>query len=520
MSSAISAAARGTSNPLGPGRSGGATRGHLALAPTPPPTPSQPQLAPSQPHLASVPNGASSSVVPPSGGVAGAFQRVAAAPAPALRIETPGEDWYVGVGGVPIGPVRLSVIREKVEQGAVDGESLVWREGFEEWQPLRNVPGLRAILDEPRRTTSPTPPPDGGNKISSSSLPRVSATTNGQHAAVAAFGAGSPAATPAPAPSHASATVGAAASAFPHTPDKTAEPAGGALGSLVSTGGVALGPAASAASDLPLPPPPQVSSGQADPAIASAAAGLASKPVSIAPPRPASLPPPSQTGDRRKGMHPFAYAMIAMAAVFGGVAAWVLLIKAPPEPVVVVKTVTADPGLNAAPPPPPSAQPDAAPTPSASADPKAPTGPIAAGGPRPSAAPSTKPGDAPPVNADSFGNGPSGPVSGPGTTDNGGGNGKLSEGEIQGVVSRNQSRVRKQCWQPALDASSANGPKSASVKTSITIGPGGNVTSASASGADNFPGLASCVGGAVRQWTFPKSDGPTTVNIPFSFNAQ
>src|SRR5690606_874353 len=74
--------------------------------------------------------------------------------------------------GVPLGPVRLSVIREKVDQGAVDGESLVWREGFDEWQPLRNVPGLRAILDERRATAPPDMP-----RVTSSSLPRVSAPT-------------------------------------------------------------------------------------------------------------------------------------------------------------------------------------------------------------------------------------------------------------------------------------------------------------------------------------------------------
>lgn len=434
--------------------------------------------------------------------MAAAFQRVAAA-APSLRVETPGEDWYVGVGGVPIGPVRLSVIREKVEQGAVDGESLVWREGFEEWQPLRNVPGLRAILDEPRRSASHTPPPDGPHKTaSSSSLPRVSATNVPSSSSFGAVGVG----VPAPTASH-----------------------GGALGPALalgnaSTGGVALGSAASVPTASPelapaplAPSPPPAALGLLVPTAAGAA--VASKPTSIAPP-PASIAPPSRS-DRRKGMHPFAYAMIAMAAVFGGVAAWVLFIKPAPPPVVVVKTVTVEPGLNSAPPPPPSSIGEPAPSASVAVDPKTGQPNPGIGGPRPPVSvASAQPGDAPLPNAGSFDNGVSGPSNGPSTPENGGGNGKLSEGEIQGVVSRNQSRVRRACWQPALDASSGAGAKSARVSTTITISPTGSVSSVNASGAENFPGLASCVGGAIRGWTFPKSDGSTTVNVPFSFNAQ
>jgi len=506
MSSAISAAARGTSNPVGPARSGFLSRGHLALAMSPDPTP-----APS--HLAPVPAAHSPSVAPPAGGVAGAFQRVAAAGATSgIRLETPGEDWYVGVGGVPIGPVRLSVVRVTVEQGAVDGESLVWREGFEEWLPLRNVPGLRAILDDPRRSANPTPPPEGPRaSISSSSLPRVSSTIGHSTASHAPLGSN----VPTPAPSHARVPTSAS------SPEITGSGAL-ALGN-VPTGGVSLGPAASATSAPVALPLSDASANLPLPAAFSAAPSLSSKPVSIAPPPPpASVAPPSRE-DRRKGMHPFAYAMIAMAAVFGGVAAWVLFIKQSPPPVVVVKTVTADPGLNSAPPPPPStiAGEPAAPSASVAVDPRTGVPGPAAGGPKPTATASAKPGDAPPPNAESFGSGMSGPSSGPNSNAPGSAQGKLSEGEIQSVVSRNQPRVRRQCWQPALDARAANGPKSARVSTTINISASGSVSSVSASGSESgFPGLASCVGGSIKGWVFPASEGPSTVAVPFSFNAQ
>ena len=100
------------------------------------------------------------------------------------------------------------------------------------------------------------------------------------------------------------------------------------------------------------------------------------------------------------------------------------------------------------------------------------------------------------------------------------GGGQLSQGEISGVVAANQGRIRRRCWQPALDGQSANGPKSARVKVAITINASGNVDSASASGADSFPGLASCIGGMVRGWKFPPSGGSTPVKVPFVFSSQ
>ncbi|WP_437280677.1 GYF domain-containing protein [Sorangium sp. So ce375] len=92
----------------------------------------------------------------PPAGAAGAFTRAMSndrplGKAPAVHA-TSSEDWYVGVGGVPLGPVRLSVIRDKALAGAVDGESLVWREGFDEWLPLKNFPELLEIVTQAQST--------------------------------------------------------------------------------------------------------------------------------------------------------------------------------------------------------------------------------------------------------------------------------------------------------------------------------------------------------------------------------
>jgi hypothetical protein len=49
----------------------------------------------------------------------------------------------------------------------------------------------------------------------------------------------------------------------------------------------------------------------------------------------------------------------------------------------------------------------------------------------------------------------------------------------------------------------------------IVVGPGGQVTSATATGNDGVVGH--CIEGEVRRWTFP---GSGTVNIPFHFLRQ
>lgn len=73
------------------------------------------------------------------------------------------EEWFVGINGVPVGPIRLSELRSKAASGAVNAESLVWRDGFEEWKALSTFPELLAIVEESRSSAhaivSPFKPP-------------------------------------------------------------------------------------------------------------------------------------------------------------------------------------------------------------------------------------------------------------------------------------------------------------------------------------------------------------------------
>ncbi len=271
---------------------------------------------------------------------------------------------------------------------------------------------------------------------------------------------------------------------------------------------------------------------------ARAASEMASRPaapvIDSPAPAPFGAPPPSEAplsiaglgGSRRRGgMHPVIYAFIAMAGAFGIVAAYLIFAR-PPQPVIVYQTM---PGSPSGTPVPGTAGADTATAPASppevgSAEPSSgqprPTGGGSSGtggGPKP-----TGSGTSAPLDTSGFGNQvvpppvatPTNPTSDPSL-------GQLSAGEIQGVVSSNQARVRKRCWQPALDSAGANASPNARVQGRIVIGPSGSVDSATASGAEkDFPGLSSCIAGQMKGWKFPPSGGSTPVNVPFVFAGQ
>jgi hypothetical protein len=59
-----------------------------------------------------------------------------------------GDEWYVGINDTPVGPIPLSDLRSRAAQGQVTIESLVWRDGFEDWKPVRSFPELLAVIEE------------------------------------------------------------------------------------------------------------------------------------------------------------------------------------------------------------------------------------------------------------------------------------------------------------------------------------------------------------------------------------
>jgi predicted Zn finger-like uncharacterized protein len=89
-------------------------------------------------------------VIAGSGALAGVFsEMVRQEDTSALdSISASADEWYVGINGVPVGPIRLSELRSKAAAGAVTPDSLVWRDGFEEWMALKTFPELVAIIEE------------------------------------------------------------------------------------------------------------------------------------------------------------------------------------------------------------------------------------------------------------------------------------------------------------------------------------------------------------------------------------
>ncbi|MBK8252431.1 MAG: zinc-ribbon domain-containing protein [Polyangiaceae bacterium] len=639
--------------------------------------------------------GAAAPAARPAGGVAGSFQKsVTGAAAAALAPQTPppagtaghvphGEDWYVGVGGVPLGPVRLAVIREKAQAGVVHPNSLVWREGFDEWQPLKNFPELLTIVEEaqagrhvPPRPPSAIPPPPtaarpapgvparpGGITAPAPGL-RPPGAPAGYQPKVTAIGVGIPAAkvplassatqtgplsgspatmpapvpppaapagmrpsptgvprtsslpTPAPKPAHevtrpsaptpapaaakpdlsstlaspeaaprasapapAAARVSAPAISSPAVsgsrpaglpPDPfadvalppgraaTPEPApSGDLFGLAAAPAPAPTPAPAPAPVVPVPPAADVAPASRTAAAAAPAAAVAAAPAldvmrdpfaapaapvesasaaaaaalvgraSVVPSSTQRLSEPPAIEEKltlpvRQGLHPLAYAFIAMAAAFGAVGAFLLLSPKPQQPIVIVQQAPGGSGTAATPSGTPT---ETAPTPTSTADVAAsgdPTsGPKTGGGPWPKASTTASSGPTSTVDPSGFNQQVPGPAATPTGTTADSNLGQLSAGEIQGVVASNQARIRKRCWQPALDSAGPNASGNARVKGHIVIGPSGAVQSASASGAEkDYPGLSSCIAGQMQGWKFPPSGGTTPVDVPFVFAGQ
>jgi predicted Zn finger-like uncharacterized protein len=500
----------------------------LPTSPRPSPT-SAAALRPAGSPL-SAPSHAPESPAPPA--MEAALRRsVAVEPTPlAHPTSAPTENWYVGVSGVPLGPIRLAVIREKAASGAVTSESLVWREGLDEWLPLRHFPELLELVEEaragaakPAHTLAPTShamspapaavppafaaPPAAPPALSPSFQPLASPTAHPADAPSLA----PKDASPAPFDTHAFTPTTIPSPAGPE-PAPAAPPAAPALAGAVVTAAPLAPPAPAAANE---PPAPYLAAGTV----------TATSPAHTAAP---SEPMPAPSPERRRAaMHPAAYAFIAMAAAFGGVAAFVLLSPTTPAPTPAAAPIATqaappayDPGAAAVPAPPP---PEA--TAAATAAPVVPLA-GAAGTPRPGTGGGPAPEKGTPAAPiDTAGFGSPGGVAGPSATPEGPNSGgalpsTLTAGEIQGVVSANQASIRRKCWEPALDAAGVNGKKSAKVTASVTIAPSGSVSAVSASGGSEFPGLASCIQTRIKGWKFPAAGGESRTAIPFVFASQ
>ena len=486
----------------------GAVRAASAGLPPPrPPGPPPPRHAPSPGGAPPPPPGARPlapkpvprPAAPGNAGLAGAFSKAVTVPnedpssvsaaMAVLSSSSTTEEWYVGINGVPVGPVRLSELRRKAGAGLITEESLVWREGFEEWLPLRTFPELATMLKEGGTRTSLTPaPPPPGAMQSNRPVPPPN------------WGNGS----------------GARPGSAPRAPV-----AAGARSNVV-----ALASRRATAEKI---------DGLSDPVIDEDVSFLTETPPPVgAPPAQPLFPAGSQAAhahdsSHHSGLgtrfaesrraHPAAWLVVGLGGMFLGVAAMVFLLpKANSKPAVQIVSVMIPT------PPAPTSQGEGEGI--SSIGPIEVTAPIvtksSGSGSKGSAKAVDPTGGAaapPPVNPGLGGLGlVGGPTPGGGSSKSSGG-GQLAAVDVERVVQSHRAFVKRQCWESALASRPPGAPSSARVVVTMNIGSDGRVQSANAAGGDGYPGLASCVQGQVKNWTFPPSEG-SAVTVPFVFAAQ
>jgi hypothetical protein len=67
--------------------------------------------------------------------------------------------WHALIDDVQRGPLRRSQVLASVRDGTIDGADLVWRPGFENWVPLREVREFWSPPSRPERKSEAVPPP-------------------------------------------------------------------------------------------------------------------------------------------------------------------------------------------------------------------------------------------------------------------------------------------------------------------------------------------------------------------------
>ncbi|MFM9957093.1 MAG: RDD family protein [Phycisphaerales bacterium] len=60
--------------------------------------------------------------------------------------------WHYALDGSAYGPTDIADLTTMAARGVVEGDTLIWREGWEAWRPLSDVPELQGVL--PRRASA------------------------------------------------------------------------------------------------------------------------------------------------------------------------------------------------------------------------------------------------------------------------------------------------------------------------------------------------------------------------------
>ena len=417
-------------------------------------------------------------------------QPVSAAPAPEIL-------WHVSIQGVPVGPVKRAELARKVGAGAVDGDSLVWREGFDDWRPLREVPRLASLLAQRR-----------------SAVPRMSGAPGSWEAARSSFP---------PPPPQPSGSAALPSSMAPLDQPASGRPSTGSWGPAAASGAARAADASSSSSmgslpiGAPISAPPAVGRATQPP---SEVTGSHSQPFIIAP-QPRLITP---------GV------LIAMVGVTAFAVAMAVLLVRPGQPqqpqVVVVPASPTHVPQAAAPQPTVHAQP--APAPDEAEEETVEPSDTEGRGRRAAQARRGRPAKAAEPEAtdqkmsaadrrllEQFGKGGDDTASldalkqarGP---SNKGDAEPLDARTLSRVVSKNKSQAGR-CWELAIRGVAS--PPTTRMNVQLTVAPSGRVSDVSVSG-DDFGGLKDCLVRTVERWRFPRSSESSTAAFPLVFGGR
>jgi hypothetical protein len=379
-------------------------------------------------------------------------------PTEAVEHQLAGDEWYVSIGEQPVGPIRLTEIRDRATKGEILLDCLVWRDGFEDWRPLTAFPELVAVVEDGiacARSLAPPPSPS----IEPFTLPkqRLVATLDAAPIATAIV-----------------------------------QPRAGDIAPIVAT--VATPQVQTAARHLDEEPLEVAGlSKQKIPLAAWFAVlmalvlGVTLGVVFIKPEPPKQIIKYVEVPAKQANVAANSPATVGseQVAVGDAVANDVNEERQVSNTGARKATTTAN-GVAA--------------EPSAVASAAALQGLKGLSGLR--------------------GLGPQGGPQANGASVSGGAS-QLDSATLSKTVSRYTPSVKRSCWQPALDMRTPDAPPTARVTATITVGPNGRVQNVTTSGdPKGYRGLATCIQTRVRNWEFPPAGGTTEFNVPFVFAAQ
>jgi predicted Zn finger-like uncharacterized protein len=108
-----------------------------------------------------------------------AEESAAAAVTPMVVASAPADQavWHVVVDGEQVGPLNEVEVKDRLREGKINSDTLVWKEGFADWMQLSTVPELAAILARITHHPAAKPAAHDSGRVSSSMKAAPSGST-------------------------------------------------------------------------------------------------------------------------------------------------------------------------------------------------------------------------------------------------------------------------------------------------------------------------------------------------------